>query len=202
MKRFFLLPLLLPAAALAQPVTDEINYHYLEVGYLFTELDVPGPNLDGRGPGRFEYSFGIRDHLHLFAGYAAVNYRDVDAKQRTKTVGIGTHFSLSDRFSIYGRLAYTDVDLDLGAGGMSDDGALATLGARFLPAAGYEVRASATHRELDNGGGDTMFNVAGDIWVTNVVALTFELGFGDDENIALVGGRFYIGGGGRTRGRW
>jgi hypothetical protein len=100
MKRLIMLAVLLPMSAMAQPVVDEVDYHYLEMGYLFTERDVPGGDVDGRGPGRFEYSFPIRNHLHLFAGAEAITYKDVapdtNGKSRSKTMGLRNTFQ-SDR---------------------------------------------------------------------------------------------------------
>ncbi len=197
MKRLIMLAVLLPMSAMAQPVVDEVDYHYLELGYVFTERDVPGGDVDGRGPGRFEYSFPIRNRLHLFAGAEAITYKDVapetNGKSRSKTMGLGTHFNLTDRLSVYGRFAYTDLSLNLGAGTESDDGALVSAGVRYMPAAGYEIRGGATYRRLDDAGGDTRVFFGGDIFLTDIVAITLDLNLGDDENALFVGGRFYFG---------
>ncbi len=202
MKRLMMLAILLPVSAMAQPVVDEVDYHYLEIGYLLTERDVPGGDIDGRGPGRFSYSFPIRRFLHLYTSVDAVNYKDIavdtDGKARSKTFGLGTHYNINPRVSVYGRFAYTDLDLNLGAGTVSDDGALVSAGVRYIPAAGYEIRAAGTYRSLDSAGSDTTFTVGGDIHLTDVVALTVDLNLGDDENAVFVGGRFYFGSDGRT----
>jgi hypothetical protein len=197
MKRLIMLAVLLPMSAMAQPVVDEVDYHYLEMGYLFTDRDVPGGDADGRGPGRFEYSFPIRNHLHLFAGTEAVTYKDIppdtSGKSRSKTFGFGTHFNLTSSLSVYGRFAYTDLDLNLGAGTVSDDGAVVSGGVRYMPAPGYEIRGGASYRNLDKAGSDTRVFVGGDIFLTDIIAITLDLNVGDDENLLFVGGRFYFG---------
>jgi hypothetical protein len=197
MKRFIIVAALLPLSAMAQPVVDEVNYHYLEMGLLATERDFPGGDIDGRGRARLNYSFPIRDHIHLFAGIEGVTYKDVppdtSGKSRAKEIGIGTHFNFGRRLSVYGRFAYTDLDLTLGPVSTSDDGASVTAGVRFIPAAGYEIRGHARYRNLDNASSDTTFGVGGDIYMTDVVALTLDLSVGDDENAILVGARFYFG---------
>ena len=192
MKRIGVLPLLwLPALGLAQPQVDEISYHYLEVGFVDADLDVPGgEDLGGDGYG-FEYSVDIRDHVHLFGAYERFDIDDIDGDATRKLLGIGTHWGLTPKLSVFGRFAYTDVALDVGGGNVGDDGATVMGGLRYMFGNGWEVRGGAEHVELDDGGGETYFTFGGNVFLTDVVALSLDFDDRDGDTVALLSLRFY-----------
>src|SRR5690606_37924758 len=116
---------------------------------------------------------------------------DVDGDAARKLFGIGTHWDLTQKLSVFGRLAYTDVDLDLGAGNFGDDGATVSGGVRYMIGDGWEVRGGADYVSLDDGGSDTFFTIGGNFFITDVVALSLDFEERDDTTTALVGLRFY-----------
>lgn len=192
MKRIGVLPLLcLPALGVAQPQVDEISYHYLETGLVDVDIDVPGGEDLGGDGYSFEYSVDVRDHIHLFASYEHFEIDDVDGDAARKLLGIGTHWGLTDNLSVFGRFAYTDVDLDVGAGNVSDDGATVIGGLRYMFGNGWEVRGGAEHVDLDDGGSDTYFTIGGNLFLTDVVALSLDIDDRDDDRVALLSLRFY-----------
>lgn len=209
MKHLGMLPLLLlPALGFAQANVDEISYHYLELGFVDVDLDAPGADLEGDGAS-FEYSVDVRDHVHLFAGYESFDIEGVDAAAASvegdstrKLFGIGTHWDLTGRLSVFGRVAYTDVALDLGAGNVGDDGAALIGGARYMFGNGWEIRGGAEYVNLDDGGSDTFLTIGGNLFLTDVVALSLDIDDRDGTTAALLGLRFYFDndpGPGRTR---
>jgi hypothetical protein len=192
MKRIGVLPLLLlPALAFAQSNVEEISYHYLDLGLLEADIDAAGADLEGSGLG-FEYSVDVRDHVHLFGAYQSFEIDDVEeGDAASKLFGIGTHWDLTQKLSVFGRLAYTDVDLDLGTGNFGDDGATVSGGVRYMFGDGWEVRGGADYVSLDDGGSDTFFTIGGNFFITDVVALSLDLDDRDDTTTALLGLRFY-----------
>jgi hypothetical protein len=191
MKRIGVLPLLwLPVLGLAQPQVDEISYHYLEVGFVDADLDVPGADLDGDGYG-LEYSVDVRDHVHLFTSWERFDIDDIDGDSTRKLFGIGTHWNLTPKLSVFGRFAYTDVALDLGGGNVGDDGAAVMGGVRYMFGNGWEVRGGAEYVNLDDGGSDTFLTIGGNFFLTDVVALSLDIDDRDGSRVALLGLRFY-----------
>lgn len=191
MKRIGVLPLLwLPALGLAQTQIDEISYHYLETGLVDGDVDDPNTDLGGNGYG-FEYSIDIRDHVHLFAGYERFDIDEVDGDSTRKLIGFGTHWNLTPRLSAFGRVAYTDVALDLGTGNVNDDGAAVIGGLRYLFDGGWEIRGGAEYVSLDEGDSDTYLTVGGNVFLTDVVALSLDFDDRDGTTVTQLSLRFY-----------
>lgn len=183
--------LLLPAVGTAQTVADEPSFHYLETAVVEADVDVPGPDLEGDGY-RFEYAVDVRERAHLFGSYERFDIDDVDGDSTRKLFGVGAHFRPAQKLSVFGRVAYTDVALDLGAGNVGDDGVSVTGGVRYLLPGGWEVRGSAEYVSLDDGGSDTYARVGADFFVTDAVALAFDLEDRDQTSMATLALRFYF----------
>lgn len=180
-----------PLTAAAQ--TDEISYDYLELSYASTEADIGPGNIDGSALA-LEGSVEIRKHIHLAASLFRGEADDLpNTDELTKTFGIGAHFRPGDRWSPWGQIGFIDVDVDVENVNASDDGFYASGGVRYVPARGYEIRAGAMYYDLDDGGDDTIVTVAGDIALTEVVALTLSYSEGDNSEALAVGLRFYFG---------
>lgn len=193
--------LLLPAIGLAQTNVEAPDYHYLELGLADVEFDVPaGADLEGDGF-RFEYSVGVRDHVHLFANYDALELDEVDGDITRKLFGLGVHYSPLQKLSVFGRLGYTDLDVDVGTGNVGDDGFTLIGGARYLIGDGWEIRGGAEYVNLDHGGSDTFLTVGGDFFLTDVAALTLDFDDRDDYQVLMLGFRFYFDNEVRRRGR-
>ena len=191
MKRLFALAAMLPTAVLAQE-SDSVSYSYFDFNYLGTSWDNATTNLDGNGySGRF--SIAIRDHMFIFGSYEAWEFDDVDGGSTAKSIGIGSDWALGDKFSFYGALGLADLDLDAGTGNVEDNAALLTGGIRWAIGNGFELRAAGEYAELsDTGTGDTSIVIGGDIFLTDVVALTIEwVENEEDTSTYLLGVRFY-----------
>lgn len=180
-----------PGFAVAQANVEASSFHYLELGLVDLELDVPGPNLDGKGY-RFEYSTEVRDHVHLFAGYEGLELDDVDGDTARKMLGIGVHYRPWQKLSVFGRAAWTDVDVDLGAGNVGDDGYAVSGGVRYMIGDGWEVRGGAEYVDLDTGGSTTIVSAGADFFLTDVVALTLDVDDRDGTTTTMLGFRFYF----------
>lgn len=180
-----------PLTAAAQ--TEEISYDFVELSYASTETDIGPVDIDGNALD-FEASVEIRKNLHLAASVFRGEADDLpDTDELTKTFGIGAHFRPGDRWSPWGQVGFIDVDVDVQNVNASDDGFYASGGVRFVPARGYEIRAGAMYYDLDDAGDDTIVTVAGDIALTDVVALTLSYSEADDSQALAVGFRFYFG---------
>jgi hypothetical protein len=193
MKRLLALPILfsLPLLAAAQP--EQADYLYLDLGYGKSETDVPGGDVEGNGLG-FEVSVPVREHIHLVGGYAASELDDnADADSVEKYFGVGTQWSLARKLSVYGQAGVIDLDLDVGAGNLEDDGLFLSGGVRFMPTAGWEIRGGFDYVDLDVLDTDTSLFVATDLFLTDVVALTARITGNDDTTALTIGGRFYFG---------
>lgn len=202
MKRSIALALLLPSIAMAQGAlaqgvmgANEISYDYVDLNYYRTDWDLGDEEIDGTGyAGRF--SVGIRDHVYISGEYRTFEADGIDDRSTYKRLGFGVHGAIGERFSLFGEAGFTSLDLDLGSGNMEDDPGYLGGGARWYVADGYELRASAKWSEAGRGTpvgvGETAITFGGDIYMTDVVALSIEV-TEDDENTTsfLIGLRLY-----------
>lgn len=198
MKRAFLaVASLLPFAA---PAQEELSFDYVDVGLI--RADVIDPDTDERT----EFSgFGLRgsvelrEHVHLFGSYSSIADDDapgIDIDSSEITAGVGVHWTFREgRFGVYGRLGVIKASIhEATLGDDDDDGVYAAVGARFIPARGFEIRAGLEHFDLDFGdperGSETSPMIAGDIYLTDVVALTLQYVEHDDADQFTFGVRF------------
>ncbi|HEU4618571.1 MAG TPA: outer membrane beta-barrel protein [Gammaproteobacteria bacterium] len=195
MRRISLLPLLFaPAIAFAQPESssEQSRYHYLSVGLTDVRHDVPGPDLKGNGLA-IDFSVVARKHVHLFGGYEAFDFDNVpDADGERRTFGVGTHFGLTDRLSVYGRFGYIDTDLNLGAGSVDDDGGIVAAGLRYTIGNGWEIRGGGEYTNLDQAGSSSSFSLGGDMFITDAVTVSLDATDRDDSSLLVLGLRFYF----------
>lgn len=193
MKRILLLLLLSPVIGQAQSEIDDLSYSWLRVGYILGEFDAPGDNVDVSGLS-IDGSVEVRDHLLLFASYDSQDLDDFPGvAMQQRTFGIGAHFDLGDRISLFGQLGYYDIGVNDNVVSADDDGARAIAGVRFMPWSGFEIRGGVDHLELDISGGDTGGFVGADLWLTDQFALTADVTSRDDLISVLFGGRIYFG---------
>jgi opacity protein-like surface antigen len=193
MKRLLALPILLalPLVAAAQP--DEIQYLYVDLSYGTSDTDLPGGSVDADGLS-LEVSVPVRDSLYLVGGISASELEDdADASSTERYFGLGAHYDFSSTLSVYGQAGFIDLDLDVGAGNLEDDGLFVSGGVRYMPSAGWEVRGGVDYVDLDVVDSDTSVFVATDLFLTDVVTLTLRLSGNDDTTQINLGGRFYFG---------
>jgi hypothetical protein len=187
MKRMLVLPLLLcPVFASAQEgQVADIDYGYFELGYFdFTdeigvlEFDGTGFSIDG--------SLELRNHVHAFLSFRNYEY-DADPNEDSgiRWGGLGTHWQVADRVSVFGRVGFLNGD--------GDDGYFASGGVRYVPADGWEVRGGVRSFGWDIADSASGGFVAGDMWLTDVAVLTFSFESIEDTDTTSIGMRFYFG---------
>lgn len=187
--------LLLPATVLAQG--DEISYSYLDVGYLAANIDAADSDLDASGVS-LGGSVAVGDRGHLFALYERAELDEAEAVDFDwRVFGGGVQFAPLDALSVYGRFGLADVNIDpdLGFGefSVSDEGIYAAGGVRYLLLDTLELRGGVEYYNLEDGGDDTLVTLGGEYFLTDVVALTFDLSVHEDAEMFVIGGRFYPG---------
>ena len=119
------------AAAFAAPglvlANDELNYNYVELGYLRADPD----HLDSEDGVGLRGSFAISPNVHVFGGYdwdairrphANLSGFDADAYR----LGLGYNTGISDKVDFVGRVAWERIDI----GSFDDDGYSAEVGIR------------------------------------------------------------------------
>lgn len=194
MKRTLALALLLPSLALAQE-PNQLIYDYFDFGYQRTDWDIGSSTIATNGwSGQF--SIGIREHVYLTGGYDAFDAKGVDGGSTYKRLGFGMHGGVGQRGSLFGELGFQSYDLDFGAGNMSSDPGYAAAGIRWNVADGYELRGTARYTETRKGTpagiGQTALTVGGDIYLTNVAALSIDVTQDDESTTTFrIGMRFY-----------
>ena len=191
MKRLIALAALLPITALAQE-SNETSYDYFDFNYFGNNWDLGPSSLDGSGyAGRL--SVELRDHLFMMADYSVWDFDGVSGSSAQKDFGLGVHFDLGKRWSIFGGGGIRTLDLDLGSGKSQEENGFITGGARLQVADGYEIRVSADYADLTPvRSGETSVTVGGDIYLTDVIALSLDFNLNDDDTTTfMVGMRFY-----------
>ena len=181
------------ASAAENTTADAISYTYVELGYVTTDLEGVGKDLDGfvlRG------SFEVADNWFLDARYLDQSVKvggvDFDAKQYA--IGGGYAWSFADNMDLYGRIGYTEVELDVSGGGtggfgVDDDGYEVGVGIRARPMDLLELEGAVNYVDLSDAGDDTSFGVAARWFITDVFALGVEGEFADDADSYGVGFR-------------
>ena len=190
MKRILMVLLLAPAAAFAQADSTDIRYSWIQIAHVMTEAD---DGLDSGG-WNFNASFAVREHIHLFADYESAELDDFpQVTGKETTFGIGTHFDLMERLSVFGTAGFYKINWDDEISSADDDGIRAIAGLRFVPLPGYEIRGGVDYVDLDMSGDDTAGFVAADIFLADGIALTGEILFADGGESYTVGARLYFG---------
>lgn len=170
---------------------DDIDYGYFALGYLDTSTDViagtTATEFDGSGFS-IDGSLELRDHIHAFLSYTSNEFDATpDATIGTRWGGLGTHWSVHNKVSVYGRLGFVNGD--------GYDGSFLEGGVRWVPADGYELRGGFQHVDPDIAGvdSDTGVFIAGDLMLTGVTALTATFASKDNSQEIGIGVRFYFG---------
>lgn len=190
MKRLLVLPLLLcPIFAPAQEQAADFDYGYFQLGYLdfSSDVTVGGTTADLDGTGfSIDGSLALREHVHAFLTFRNTELDSTpNSDVGSRWGGLGTHWQVADRVSVFGRVGFLD--------GEGDDGIFASGGVRYSPADGWEIRGGFRHFGWDNWETDTGAFVEGDMWLTDVAALMFAFESVDAADTITIGMRFYFG---------
>ena len=176
------------AAALAAPglvlANDELNYNYVELGYLRADPD----HLDSEDGVGLRGSFAISPNVHVFGGYdwdairrphANLSGFDADAYR----LGLGYNTGISDKVDFVGRVAWERIDI----GSFDDDGFSAEVGIRAAVAPSFE--AGAALRYVDFDGSATSLVLNGQYKFNSTWGISAEADINKDGNSFLIGPR-------------
>jgi hypothetical protein len=184
--------LVLPTVLFAgSAAAAELDYDYAELRWLDTELDAGGFDADGDG---FEIggSLELTEEVHLFGNYQTLDFGGgVDAS--AFEIGGGYVMPLNNGGDLVGRLSYIDGEIDAGPGNFDDSGFGISAGFRNMFHPQIEGRAFVNYADLDESGSETSFEVAGDYFLNDEIALGASLEFGDDVTTWTLGARWFFG---------
>lgn len=169
----------------------ELDYDYVELRYLDTELDAGLFNVDGDG---FEIggSLELAQSVHLFGNFRTLDFGsgiDVSAFE----VGGGYSMPLNTGADLVGRLSYIDGEIDSGLGDIDDSGFRFSAGIRNLFTPQIEGRAFVNYVDLDESGDEISVALAGDYFLSDQLALGASLELGDDVTTWTLGARWFFG---------
>jgi hypothetical protein len=169
----------------------ELDYNYAELRYVDTELDSGAFDVDGDG---FEIggSLELTPAVHLFGNFQTLDFGagvDVSAFE----VGGGYAMPLNNGADLVARLSYIDGEIDTGPGDFDDSGFGFSAGLRNMFTPRIEGRAFVNYVDLDESGDETSFELAGDYFLNEQIALGASLELGDDVTTWTLGARWYFG---------
>jgi hypothetical protein len=184
------------AAALAvvgSAAAAELDYNYAELRYIETELDAGPVDVDGDG---FEIggSLELAQSVHIFGNFQTLDFGsgiDVSAFE----IGGGYAMPLNTGTDLVARLSYIDGEIDTpGPGGDADDSGFGfSAGARRMFTPQVEGRAFVNYVDLDESGDEVSFEIAGDYFLNDQIALGASLELGDDVTSWTIGARWFFG---------
>ena len=184
--------MVLPAVLLAgTAVGAGLDYNYAELRWIDTELDTG--SIDANGDG-FEIggSLELTEQVHLFGNYRTLDFsRGIDVS--AFEIGGGYALPLRNGADLVGRISYIDGEIDVGPTDLDDRGFGLSAGFRNMFHPQIEGRAFVNYVDLDESGSETSFEVAGDYFLNDEIALGASLEFGDDVTTWTLGARWFFG---------
>ncbi|MEX0976127.1 MAG: hypothetical protein WDZ50_03405 [Woeseia sp.] len=170
----------------------ELDYNYAELRYVDTELDAGALDVDGDG---FEIggSLELTSAVHIFGNFQTLDFGsgvDVSAFE----IGGGYAMPLRAGADLVARLSYIDGEIDTPFGDEDDNGFGFSAGLRNLFSPQFEGRAFVNYVDLDESGDEISFEIAGDYFLNEQIALGASLELGDDVTTWTLGARWYFGG--------
>jgi hypothetical protein len=173
--------------AAAGPASADFDYNYGELRYVDTEIDVGPADFEGDG---FRIGGGLEltPAVHLFGNFQTLDFNaGVDAS--AFEIGGGYAMPLASGSDLVGRLSYIDGEVE----DADDSGFGFSAGVRHMFRPQFEGRAFVNYVDLDESGEETSFELAGDYFLNEEIALGASLELGDDTTTWTLGGRWYFG---------
>jgi Outer membrane protein beta-barrel domain len=159
-----------------------MDYSYVELGFVDSELDAP--NVDGDG-------FALRGSLEFhpsffaFAELEDLGY-DFDVDVTSIAVGAGGHYPLNEKIDLVGRFGIVKYEVDADRFNVNADEDGFTLGARVrgevLPR--FELEGGFDYVDIDSGD-DTFVVLEGRYFFIENVSGGLRLEFGDEDSIGV-----------------
>lgn len=156
------------------------------------ELDAGPFDVDGDG---FEIggSLELAQSVHMFGNFRTLDFGsgvDVSAFE----IGGGYAMPLNTGTDLVARLSYIDGEIDTPGGGDFDDSGFGfSAGARTMFTSQIEGRAFVNYVDLDESGDEISFEIAGDYFLNDQIALGASLELGDDVTSWTIGARWFFG---------
>jgi hypothetical protein len=164
---------------------EGMSYSYVDLGYVETNIDGLGPNLDGFG---LRGSVGIAENFFVFAEYLDQSVSGVDLEQYS--VGLGGHYGLSDTLDLVGRVGYANAEVSAsGFGSFDEDGYLLSAGLRSQLGTNVELEGGLIYTDSGSGSSDTALAVGGRYHFNKNFAAGLEYQVSDDVSSFLIGVR-------------
>lgn len=169
-------------------VAAELDYNYAELRYIDTELfDVDGDGFEIGG------SLELTPSIHLLGSFQTLDFGSGLDRSAFK-VGGGYAMPLNPGTDLVARLFYIDGEIDPpGPGDLDDSGFGFSAGARTMFTQRVEGRAFVNYVDLDRTSDELSFEIAGDFFLNDQVALGASLELGDDITTWTMGARWYFG---------
>ena len=161
-------------------LTDGFEYTFVEGGFVSSEIDVAGTDVDGDGI-EIAGSYAFNEQVHFIAGYVDQGY-DFGIDTTTISLGAGINHVLDEDWDFVGQLSYVSQDADTGGGNADDSGLGLMGGVRGRIRSDIEVDAGVNY--IDVGSSDTELFVSGRYYIRE----TFSIGGGltlDDGDTTL-----------------
>ena len=173
----------------------ELDYNYAELRWVDSELDGGAFDVDGDG---FELggSMELAQSVHIFGNFRTLDFGPgIDAS--AFEIGGGYAMPLNNDTDLVARLSYIDGEIDGPGPDIDDSGFGFSAGARRMFTSRIEGRAFVNYQDLDESGSEVGFEIAGDYFLNNQVALGGSLELGDDVTTWTLGARWFFGASGR-----
>lgn len=200
-----------PGLVMAQSnseIRSDVSFSYIEVGMqgarydltyfegltqLTTEIDARAPSL--------ELSFEVEDRFYMFGSVQSWEPDDYpDISLREARLGVGKNFNVGEKWALYGNIGIGSSDIFINPDPtqvqmLEDNFGFAGVGIRKQFFENIEIRLGAEYSSpvADQFLEEKALVVAGDVYLTDAVTLTFKLNGDSDYQEAFVGLRFYPG---------
>ena len=191
-RRIAALAVALALAPLAATAAD-INYSFLDAGWVRIDPDGISKSADGFG---LRGSVGVTEDIFLFANYSDVslNYGGASLDEKDYSVGAGYAYPVSDRASLYGKVAWARVDADFLGENLTEDGYSVAVGLRGRPAEKVELEGAVTYTDFSNLGSTTSVDLGARYYFVPTFAVGLEASLSDDAKMYMAGFRWQWGG--------
>ncbi|MEE4361585.1 MAG: outer membrane beta-barrel protein [Pseudomonadales bacterium] len=165
------------------------DWTFVDFGYQYVDFDDFDEEADVL---RLGGSYAASDLVHVFAGYRDgsidTNFGDIDISEFD--LGIGVNPQLSDTVDLFGRIGWATADVDFdGFGDADDDGFTVQAGVRAMVTPQWEINGGI--RYVDLGDDETELGIGTVYTVSDIVAITGDLGFSNDRTTFGIGVRIY-----------